>query len=151
MQIKILYNNNYMKKHNYQKGFTLIEILVVIAIIGILSSVIIAALNSARDKGANALVESQMASLRAQAELIYSTVTPNSYDTVCGDTKFSSMLDNASSTGGNSSGCSSDLNGWSAWAGLKVLEGTNGYWCSGSSGVSKGISTTSSWATSSCQ
>lgn len=53
-----------------QKGFTLIELLVVIAIIGILSSVVLASLNSARNRGANATIKSNLANFRAQAELI---------------------------------------------------------------------------------
>jgi prepilin-type N-terminal cleavage/methylation domain-containing protein len=54
------------------RGFTLIELLVVIAIIGILSSVVLASLNSARNKGGDAAVKSAMNQLRNQAELYYS-------------------------------------------------------------------------------
>ncbi|MFA6520562.1 MAG: type II secretion system protein [Candidatus Paceibacterota bacterium] len=56
-----------MKKMN--KGFTLIELLVVVAIIGILASVVLASLNTARSKGKDASVQASMSSMRAQAEL----------------------------------------------------------------------------------
>jgi prepilin-type N-terminal cleavage/methylation domain-containing protein len=57
---------------NSQKGFTLIELLVVIAIIGILSSVVLASLTTARSKGSDAAIKSQLSNMRAQAELYYS-------------------------------------------------------------------------------
>ena len=56
---------------NYKKGFTLIELLVVIAIIGILSSVVLASLNSARDKGVDAKIKSEIGQMRAGMEVIY--------------------------------------------------------------------------------
>lgn len=59
-------------------GFTLIELLVVIAIIGILASVILASLNSARTKGNDAAIKSNLANARIQAELFYDT-NGNSY------------------------------------------------------------------------
>lgn len=55
----------------FNQGFTLIELLVVIAIIGILSSVVLASLNTARNKGSDAAIKSNLANIRAQAEIIY--------------------------------------------------------------------------------
>jgi prepilin-type N-terminal cleavage/methylation domain-containing protein len=56
-----------------KKGFTLIELLVVIAIIGILASVVLASLNSARTKGSDAAIKANLANIRAQAALYYDT------------------------------------------------------------------------------
>ncbi len=55
-----------MNKSYLQKGFTLIELLVVIAIIGILSSVVLASLSTARSKGNDGKVQAQMGGIRSQ-------------------------------------------------------------------------------------
>ena len=67
---------------NKEKGFTLIELLVVIAIIGILSSIVLASLNSAREKGQDASASASISSLRAEAELYFDDA-PNTYVGMC--------------------------------------------------------------------
>ena len=62
----------------FNRGFTLIELLVVIAIIGILSSVVLASLNTARGKGANAAVKSNLQSLKVQS-VLYSDTHQNGF------------------------------------------------------------------------
>jgi prepilin-type N-terminal cleavage/methylation domain-containing protein len=59
-----------MRTHT-NRGFTLIELLVVIAIIGILSSVVLASLNSARKKGRDARRISDVKQLQLALELFY--------------------------------------------------------------------------------
>jgi prepilin-type N-terminal cleavage/methylation domain-containing protein len=66
-----------------ERGFTLIELLVVIAIIGVLSSVVLSSLASARGKGNDAKVKAQLSSLRGSAEIFYADQSPNSYANMC--------------------------------------------------------------------
>src|SRR4026208_2403850 len=118
-----------MKKMNFKKGFTLIELLVVVAIIGILASVVLASLNTARAKGANAAVKANLANLRAQAGIVYDNASPNSYANVCTDATFAAGLASAGASGGGTPKCFGDANGWVAATALKVAEGTSDDWC----------------------
>lgn len=56
-----------------ERGFTLIELLVVIAIIGILSSVVLASLNSARERSRDARRLADLQQIKLAAELYFDT------------------------------------------------------------------------------
>lgn len=108
-----------MLKQKLHKGFTLIELLVVIAIIGILASVVLASLNSARDKGADAAIKSNLNNARGQAALYYDD--NGDYAGVCADgtgTIFDMIPD-----GGT---CRDDASHWIAYASL-ISASTSAY------------------------
>jgi len=69
------------KIKNSVKGFTLIELLVVIAIIGILSSVVLASLNSARKKGRDARRVSDIKQIQLALELHFDANSATGYPT----------------------------------------------------------------------
>lgn len=123
-----------MMKHTLRRGFTLIELLVVIAIIGILASVVLASLNSARDKGEDAALKSNLNNIRAQAEIVYDD-NDRSYDTVCEDSNVTRAVDQAGGTcvdplaGGGTDAVDDDgtNDGWAAEAPLNAPAGA--YYC----------------------
>lgn len=131
-------------KTSLKKGFTLIELLVVIAIIGILSSVVLASLNSARNKGSDAAIKANLANIRAQAELLYDT--NSDYNEVCGansatqDTTVAAAVSAANSASGGTAVCGKPATGdASAWALSSPLK-TTGHWCVDSAGASHAVS-----------
>ncbi|MDB5195441.1 MAG: hypothetical protein JWO84_625 [Parcubacteria group bacterium] len=124
------------RRDGHVKGFTLIELLVVIAIIGILSSVVLASLNTARAKGADAAIKSDIDSARAQAELYYDAQTPTSYAAVCTTvgTGIIGMVNGATAAGSASVSCGDSATGWAISAQLKT--DTTKYWCADNTGTS---------------
>lgn len=133
-----------MKK--FTRGFTLIELLVVIAIIGILSSVVLVSLNSARDKGGDAAVRANIAGIRSNAEIIYDS-NGNNYSTVCSATNVQAALNAARSAAGVANAinttyatagaaatvtCHSTTGAWAVESPLK----TSGFYCVDSTGIS---------------
>ena len=135
-----------------QKGFTLIELLVVIAIIGILSSVVLASLNTAREKGANANVKANLANMMVQAEVIYDDATgihKSTYDEVCGantatqNSTITNAITSADNASGGSAVCGKPTTGQAdAWAVSSPLKGqpaATDNWCVDSTGVAKAI------------
>lgn len=136
------------------KGFTLIELLVVIAIIGILSSVVLASLTTARTRGQSASVQSQLSNMRAQAELFYSTTGANTYGTDLNDCTgalftgangLSALLAGVRSVAGTANvDCSTTATGW-AVAALDPASSTSAF-CVDGTGVSKSYSGTAAAA-----
>jgi len=119
-----------MKKDKGTKGFTLIELLVVIAIIGILSSVVLASLNSARAKGSDAAVKTGMGSLTTQAALYYDN-NGQSYANLFSDPQVVSIVNNVTSNAASITTASSSASAYVFIAHLK----SGGNWCIDSNNV----------------
>ena len=70
---------SFMKKNKSKKGFTLIELLVVIAIIGVLASVVLASLNTARRKSRDARRIADIKQIQLALELYFDAQSSPQY------------------------------------------------------------------------
>jgi len=132
------------EKHS--QGFTFIELLVAITIIGVFSGVVLGSVNVGRLKGRDAGIKQTFHGLRTQAELFridngnYGTAdntgvsadcaTPNS---VFATTRIVEMIAKSEEFSGNSAVCASDANKWVA--SIPLASDATKSWCTDSTGV----------------
>lgn len=102
----------------------------VVIIIGILSSVVLAALNTARAKGTDAAIRSALTSARAQAEIYYD-VHGSSYQGLCEDETVAGLLSPISGSSKFDYTCNDSKNAWAISYPLR----TAGFACVDSTGA----------------
>jgi prepilin-type N-terminal cleavage/methylation domain-containing protein len=140
------------------RAFTLIELMVVVAIIGLLSSVVITSLSSARSKAQDTTVKRNLATVRHQAALYlssYNNYGPTQAVGAC-PTSGTSMfftdatmriaITAANAAGGGPTRCATDGTNYAMSA---KLHGSANHWCVDSTSASREITNTT-WTGNVC-
>jgi prepilin-type N-terminal cleavage/methylation domain-containing protein len=123
----------------FRKAFTVVELLIVIAIISILASVILGSASSAREGGVGAKIKSELMSLVKRANIEESSLL--TYDMVCGSngvTQSAAIVDIETSIERFSPEaivCNSSTEAFAVSAALSATE----YWCVDNQGASRAV------------
>ncbi len=142
-----------MNKKIYSRGFTIIELMVVIAVIGLLSAVILSVTNRARTSGAEAAVKANLMTVRSQSEVFAAATSGNIFLPTGGSTfslntcpvynasgtnmlsidrTIASAIAEATARGGNGNQCYNSASRWAVAVGISATSS----WCIDSAGNS---------------
>ena len=133
----------------YRRGFTVIELLVAIAVIGVLASVILPRMQTTRDQAVEAKIISELESFNKQG--FAEEMQSGSFNVVCGQNGFATatnMLPLVDSLRQNSLSfvCYSTTDSFAASAQLNPTT----HWCVDSSGVKKETTTALASGSTAC-
>ncbi len=137
---------------NKSRGFTIIELIIVIAIIAVLAAIVLVNVTQYIGKSKDAAIEGNMASLMTSAAAYYD-IPPNTYTGFCAANFVSGkpIFDQDPST---SKVCNESATAWAACSQLIATPGD--YWCVDSNGTKKQVTGTctdavgSEWALTAC-
>jgi|GEM_PF-1324326 len=126
-----------------QKGFTLLELIIVIGLIAVAAAIAMVALNDARDKGRDTGVKANLSQIRQHAESVH--LEDGHYNRVCGvngdqqETTITQLvtaaeIESPGEVGSATCGATAagDSSGWA----ISVALATEGYWCVDAAGFS---------------
>lgn len=129
---------------NKQKGFTIIELIVVIAIIAVLAGIVLVNVTSYINKGKNVAIQGNMASLMTAEAVNFDNYA--TYMDATGSSSYTTAVTNAGGTSVNYG-----RNGATGWC-LKAILVGGGTWCVDSTGYKGATATNCTVSTSvSCQ
>ena len=144
-----------MKHMHFVRGFTIMELLVVIAIIGILASVVLVSVTTARGGANDAKVKEQLISLRTQADIVYTRYSskygsadpatvdcPATANSLTGDATVANLLSTMPTNTLKKCAVSGTQSAYAVAAQLSATGTTGDYWCVDSTGSSKLINIT---------
>lgn len=122
---------------NTSKGFTIIELLVVVAIIAVLAAIVLVNVTGYINQGKNAAIKGNLSTALTNAAVFYNT--NSAYTNYCTDATYTPVRDAVNAIVGANPTCTATATAWCACSAMKLTtaEPANSTFCIDSTGYKK--------------